>query len=143
MIRTVLAIAALAVGVTAAVAQDPIAARKAVMKDVGAQARTGAGLMRGETPFDAAKAKAIFAAYAAAAEKMPGLYPDNSKTGGETSASPKVWEDKAGFAAAFAKFAKEAKEAEAKITDLDSFKAAFPAVGRNCGGCHETFRVKS
>lgn len=143
MIRTVLAIAALAVGVTTAIAQDPIAARKATMKEVGAQARTGAGIMKGDVPFDLAKAKAIFATYAAAAEKMPTLYPDNSKTGGETSASPKVWEDKAGFAAGFAKFAKEAKEAEASIKDLDSFKAAFPNVGKNCGGCHETFRVKS
>src|SRR4051812_9529880 len=113
MIRTVLAIAALAVGVTVAVAQDPIAARKAIMKENGQQARVGASMMKGDTPFDLAKAKAIFAAYASAAEKMPTLYPDNSKTGGETSASPKVWEDKAGFAAAFAKFGKEAKEAEA------------------------------
>jgi cytochrome c556 len=143
MIRTVLAVAALAVGVTVAVAQDPIAARKATMKEVGAQARTGAGMMRGETPFDLAKAKAIFATYAAAAEKMPTLYPDNSKTGGETSASPKIWDDRAAFVAGMAKFAKEAKDAEAAIKDLDTFKASFGAVGRNCGACHETFRVKT
>jgi cytochrome c556 len=143
MIRTVLAVAALALGVTVALAQDPIAARKAIMKENGAQARAGAAMVKGDVPFDLAKAKAIFASYAVAAEKMPALYPDNSKTGGETSAAPTVWTDKAGFAAAFAKFAKESKEAEAAVTDLASFKTAFPAVGRNCSGCHETFRVKS
>lgn len=143
MIRTVLAVTALALGVTVALAQDPIAARKATMKEVGAQARTGASIMKGETPFDLAKAKAIFATYAAAAEKMPNLYPDNSKTGGETSASPKVWTDKAGFAAGMAKFGKEAKEAEAAVKDLETFKASFGNVGKNCGGCHETFRVKT
>jgi cytochrome c556 len=142
MIRTVLAVAALAVGVTVALAQDPIAARKATMKEVGAQARNGAQMMRGEAPFDLAKAKVIFATYASAAEKMPTLFPDNTKTGGETTAAPKIWEDKAGFAAGFAKLGKESKEAEASVKDLDSFKAAFGNVSKNCGACHETFRVK-
>jgi cytochrome c556 len=33
--------------------------------------------------------------------------------------------------------------AEAKVTDLDSFKAAFGNIGKNdCGGCHEKYRVK-
>jgi cytochrome c556 len=31
----------------------------------------------------------------------------------------------------------------AQIKDLDSLKATFPAVGKECGGCHETFRVKN
>ncbi|MDB5600518.1 MAG: hypothetical protein JWN71_2562 [Xanthobacteraceae bacterium] len=143
MIRTVLAVAALALGVTVATAQDPIAARKAIMKENGAQAKNGAAMSKGDVPFDLAKAKAIFAGYAAAAEKMPTLYPDNSKTGGETSAAPAVWTDKAGFAAGFAKFAKESKEAEAAVTDLASFKTQFSNVAKNCSGCHETFRVKS
>jgi len=142
MIRSVLAVAALALGVTVALAQDPIAARKDLMKGVGGQARNGAQIVKGEVPFDLAKAKVIFATYASAAEKMPTLFPDNTKTGGETTAAPKIWEDKAGFAAGFAKFGKESKEAEASIKDLDSFKAAFGNVSKNCGSCHETFRVK-
>ena len=28
-------------------------------------------------------------------------------------------------------------------TDLDTLKATFPAVGKQCGGCHETFRLKN
>jgi cytochrome c556 len=143
MIRTVLAVAAVALGVTAVTAQqDPIAARKAIMKANGEQARLGAQMVRGEAPFDLAKAKAIFAQYQDAATKMPNLFPDNSKTGGDTAASPKIWENKADVAAKFAKFGADAKAASEKVTNLDTFKAQFPEVQKNCGGCHETYRIR-
>ena len=141
---TILAAAAVAVlGATATIAQqDPIAARRAIMKDNGAEAKVGAAMVKGEQPFDLAKAKKIFATYEAAAGKMPGLYPANSKTGGKTTAAPKIWEDMAGFKAGFTKFGTEAKAAQAAVKDLDSFKAQFGAVMKNCGGCHETYRIK-
>ena len=34
-------------------------------------------------------------------------------------------------------------DAKAKIKDLDSLKAAFPTIGKECSSCHETFRVKN
>jgi cytochrome c556 len=142
MKRFVLAVAALAVGVTAVVAQDVIAQRKALMKTNGDQAKIGTAMSKGEAPFDVAKAQAIFVAYADAAQKMPSLFPENSKTGGETSAHPKIWESKADFDAKMKKFGDDAKAAQAKVKDLDSFKAAYGEVMRNCGGCHETYRVK-
>ncbi len=143
MIRTVLAVAAIAIGVTAVAAQsDPIAARKALMKEQGAQTKTGGGMAKGDVPFDLAKAQAIFANYAETASKMPDLFPPTSKTGGETTASPKIWEDMAGFKAGFVKFSTEAKAAQTSVKDLDSFKAAFGGLTKNCGGCHETYRVK-
>jgi len=144
MIRAVFAIAAIALGLSVAVAQqDPIAARKALMKANGDQAKIGASMMKGEAPFELEKAKKIFAAWEEAAEKMPGLFPDNSKVGGDTAADPKIWENLDDFKARFAKFGADAKDAAAKVTDLDSFKAAFGSIGKNdCGGCHEKYRVK-
>jgi len=143
MFRTVLAVAAIAIGVTAVAAQsDPIAARKALMKEQGAQTKTGAGMAKGEAPFDLAKAQAILTNYVDTAGKMPELFPENSKTGGETTAAPKIWEDMAGFKAGFAKLSTEAKAAQSSVKDLDSFKAAFGGLTKNCGGCHETYRVK-
>jgi len=144
MIRSVFAVAAIALGVSVALAQqDPIAARKALMKTNGDEARVGAAMMKGEAPFDLDKAKKIFAAFEDAAAKMPALFPDNTKTGGETAADPKIWENMDDFKARFAKFGTDAKDAETKVTDLDSFKAAFGSIGRNdCGGCHEKYRVK-
>jgi len=144
MTRTVFAVAAIALGMSVAVAQqDPIAARKALMKANGDQAKIGAAMMKGEAPFDLEAAHKIFAAWEDAAAKMPALFPDNSKSGGETAADPKIWENMDDLKARFAKFGTDAKDAEAKVIDLDSFKAAFGNIGKNdCGGCHEKYRVK-
>jgi cytochrome c556 len=143
MIRTVFAATVLALGVTAVAAQsDPIAARKALMKANGDQAKIASAMVRGEAPFDLAKAKTALASFEEAGEKAPALFPDNSKTGGDTAALPKIWEDKADFDARLAKFAADAKAAQGTVTDLDSFKAAMSTIGKQCGGCHETYRLK-
>lgn len=143
MFRTVLAVVAIAVGVTAVAAQsDPIAARKALMKEMGSQTKTGGGMAKGEVPYDQTKAQAILSTYIDVSAKMPDLFPATSKAGGETTAAPKIWEDMAGFKAGFAKMSTEAKAAQSSVKDLDSFKAAFGGLTKNCGGCHETYRVK-
>jgi cytochrome c556 len=135
MNRTVLAVAAIAIGITAVAAQsDPIATRK--------QTKTGGGMAKGEAPYDQGKAQTIFSTYVDAAAKMPGLFPDNSKTGGETAALPAIWTNMADFKGKFDKFGADAKAAQASVKDLDSFKTAFGGVTKNCGGCHETYRVK-
>lgn len=142
MKRLLLVATMLALGVSCATAQDPIAARRAIMKKNGDEAKIGTQFMKGEAAFDLAKAKAIFATYQDAASKMPSLFPDNSKTGGETAALPAIWEKKAEFDAKFKKLGEDAKDAATKVTDEASFKAVFPTVQKNCGGCHETFRKK-
>lgn len=142
MIRTALVLAGLGLGLTAALADlNPIAERQQTMKGVGAATREGAAIAKGEVPFDAAKAQSIFKTYAEAAKKMPTLFPADSKAGDKTTAAPKIWEDQAGFKAAFAKFEADA-EAGAKASDLADFRAAFGAATKNCGACHETYRIK-
>ena len=142
MIRTALVAAVLGLGLTAVVAQsDPIAERRNMMKAVGAATRDGAAIAKGEAPFDAAKAQAIFKVYADASQKMPGLFPDSAKSGGETTAAPKIWEDQAGFKAAFVKFEADAG-AGASVTDLAGFRTAFGNATKNCGTCHEIYRIK-
>lgn len=145
MNRTVLvAAAAVVLGVAAVSAQtDPIAQRRALMKANGDQAKIGVAMAKGEAPFDLAKAKVMFATFADAAGKMPNLFPEDSKTGGDTAALPKIWEDMADVKARFAKFGEDAKAAEESVTDLASFKTAFSNMGKNdCGGCHELYRRK-
>lgn len=141
---TALAVAGIvAFGATAVIAQsDPIAARKALMKDTGAATGAVTRMAKGEAPFDLATAKKSFATYQEVAAKMPTLFPADSKTGGETSASPKIWESMDDFKAKFVKFGADAKAADALVKDLDSLKAAMSEIGKNCGGCHETYRVK-
>jgi cytochrome c556 len=153
MIRTAFAVAAtaaVAFGICIAAAQeDPIKARKALMKDNGSAAKLGADMVKGDKPFDLAAAQKIFATFADAAAKAPALFPDSSKPGegfaadDDFKAGPKIWEDMADFKARFVKFGDDAKAASASVKDLDSFKAAFGDIGKNdCGGCHQTYRLK-
>ena len=144
MIRIVLAVAAVALGVTAVVAQsDPIAARKALMKANGDQAKIAGAMVKGEAPFDLAKVEVVFATFADAAAKLPALFPDNSRTGGDTAALPAVWENKADFDAKMAQFGKNAIAAKTEIKDADALKAKWGAFAKeNCGGCHEKYRAK-
>jgi cytochrome c556 len=143
MIRTALVAAGLVLGLTTVVAQsDPIAERKNAMKAVGAATGLGAKIAKGEEAFDAAKVQGIFKVYVDAAKKVPTLYPANSKTGGDTSAATKIWEDEAGFKAAFVKFEADATAGGTAATDLAGFRTAFGNVTRNCGSCHETYRIK-
>jgi cytochrome c556 len=137
------AVVILALGTTAVSSQqDPIAARKALMKSNGQAAGSLAKMVKGEAPFDLPTAQKAFATFEDAAAKMPALFPDNSKIGGETTAAPKIWEDTADFKARFVKFGNDAKAANASVKDLDTLKAAFPELAKNCGGCHELYRIK-
>ena len=143
MKRLVLAVAIAALGVTAVVAQsDPLAARKQLMKDNGAQSKIARDMIDGKEPFDLAKAQKVLTTFAAAHDKGKNLWPDNSK-GGDTASLPAIWENKADFDAKLAKLSSDAKAAEPTVKDLDTFKAAMGNVGKDCGGCHNTYRKKA
>jgi cytochrome c556 len=148
MIRAVFVVAAVALGVSVAVAQqDLIKERKQLMKGNADQAKIGAAMAKGEQPFDLEKARKIFATFEETAVKAPALFPPNSTdeptADDPYSASPKIWENMDDFKAKFRKFGTDAKDAAAKVTDLDSFKAAFGNIGKNdCGGCHQDYRLK-
>jgi cytochrome c556 len=144
MVRILLAGGVLAMAVGTLVAQtDPIAARKSLMKANGDQIRIANEMFESKRPFDLAAAKKAFATFAEAGEKAPALFPESSKTGGDTAALPAIWENKADFEARLAKLASESKAAEAATTDFDSFKAQFGEVRKNCGGCHQTYRKRT
>ena len=134
----------IALGTGAVIAQsNPIAARQALMKGNDDGARVLVQMMRGQTPYDAGKIDPIFDQWAETAQKLPGLFPDNSKTGGETRATPKIWQTKADFDAKDAAFGKATADnrAQAKAS-LDGLKAAVTAVGKTCDDCHGDYRAR-
>ena len=142
MIKSVLAFATILVAGSAVVAQtDVIAERKGIMRGNGAATRTGTQMNRGEISFDLAKAKEVFSGIAAGMTRFPDLFPENTKTGGETKAGPKIWEDPQGFRAAAAKIVQDASQAAAATTDQASFQANFQRVTANCQSCHQTYRT--
>jgi cytochrome c556 len=146
MFRTILVVLSVLVcGATTAMAQscqDVIDKRQAFMKRSADMAKIGASMVKGETPFDLAKAKEVLATFAEDAAAMPNLFPDCSKTGDDTTAAPAIWDKPDDFKAAQAKFSADVKAAQDSLKDLDSLKASFQNIGKDCGGCHQAFRVK-
>jgi cytochrome c556 len=130
-------------GASAVIAQsDPIATRMALMKGNDDNARIVVQMMRGQAPFDAAKVDAAFAQWADTAQKLPGLFPDNSKTGQKTRASSKIWVMKADFDAKAAELGKVvAENRDNAKTSLDGLRAAIPVVGNACDSCHKDYRL--
>lgn len=144
LLRPLLTAAALVAVTAVGIAQtDPIAKRREIMKGVGAAARTGTQMVKGEAPFDLAKAQQVLSTFAAAAKDFHTNFPDNSKTGGETTAAPAIWENPADFRARFEKFSADIQQAAAQTKDLPTFQAAFGSVTQNCGACHKIYRIKT
>jgi cytochrome c556 len=143
--RLLVVFAILLFGATAAAAQscqDIIDKRQAFMKKSSEMAKVGSAMVKGEAPFDLGKAKEVLAAFADDAAAMPNLFPDCSKTGDHTTAAPAIWEKPDDFKAAQAKFSADVKAAQDNLKDLDSLKASFQSIGKDCGGCHQAFRVR-
>src|SRR6266581_4951855 len=136
MFRKLLVVfAVLMIGVTAAAAQscqDIIDKRQTLMKKSGAEAKIGTEMLKGDRPFDLAKVRQIYAAFADDATEMPTLFPDCSKTGHKTTAAPAIWQKVDDFKAAIAKFAADIKAAQDSTKDIDTLKAGFQTIGRNC-----------
>lgn len=142
-VRTLFAVALLvALGASAVIAQsDPIAARKALMKGNDDGARVLVAMMRGTAPYDASKVDPVFAQWSDTAQKLPGLFPDSSRTG-DTRAAPKIWQAKADFDAKAAEFGKAVADNRDKAKQsLDGVKAAVAAVGKSCDNCHADYRL--
>jgi cytochrome c556 len=143
MRKLVIAISMLAFAGSAALA-DPIADRQALMKSNGKAMGQLAPFVKGEKAYDAAAVLDALKLLNDDAQKldMATLFPAGSDQG-DTTASPKIWEDPAAFQAAIDKFkADTAAGVAAAPQDVDALKVQFGKIGSNCGTCHETFRVK-
>jgi cytochrome c556 len=147
MMRTVVVVGTLLLGVGAVVAQqDLVNQAQTQMKGNGKNAGALAAMVKGDKPYDQATVDTAMTQFEDTIKKFPTLFPDSikgMKAEGDYSASSKVWEDKAGFDAHIATFAKAVTDAKASVKDLDTLKGAMPAIGKSCGGCHETYRVKN
>ena len=111
---------------------------QAIRKQLGAVKST----VESGGPADAVVAPAeAIAAYAA---RIPGLFPQGSETGGDTKALATVWSDRTGFEAHAGDLETKALAlAEAgRGGDMAAVGAAFGAVGKSCGACHQDYRGK-
>jgi cytochrome c556 len=147
MKRIVVVVGTLLLGVGAVMAQQDLLKQSQNVMKLNGKNLGGVlvAMVKGEKPYDQAAVDAALAQLDDTAKKLPTMFPESVKglkPEGDYSLSPKIWEDKAGFAAHIDSFAKVITEAKAKIKDLDSLKATAPGIGKECGGCHETYRLK-
>lgn len=145
MIRSVglaLAVIVAAVSTVSFATEDPSETRKWLMRANGGAAGAASAMLKGETPFSPAVATSVLRNFTAVGYSFGDYFPEGSQTG-DTKASPKIWEDMAGFQAAVAKFRQDSESAlNSKPETLDAFKAAFGTVAQNCQSCHETYRLQ-
>jgi cytochrome c556 len=127
------------VGATVVAAQnlDAIKQRREVMKTIAKASGINFKMMKGETPFDLAKVRSGLKTFEEQFPKLKGLFPEDSKSGDETDASPKIWQQRAEFEAVINKFVADANAAAGTIKDEASFKAEYPKIVNSCGNCHK------
>ncbi len=125
-------------------ADDLINARQAEMKVNMKAMKVLVAILKGEAAYDAAAVQtAVKSMKDARAEGLAqDVWNASTQTGAtvKTEAKPEIWSDSAGFAAAWKAYDDALAGLEAS-TDEASFKAAFPALGASCKGCHEKFRA--
>jgi cytochrome c556 len=148
MMRTVMVVGALLLGVGAVAAQqDQVNKTQLAMKSNGKNlGGVLSAMAKGEKPYDQAAVDAALNGLQDVANNFPSLFPESIKglkPDGDYYASPKVWTDRKGFEEHAASFAKAVTEAKSQIKDLETLKVAVPVLGKQCGGCHETYRVKN
>jgi cytochrome c556 len=145
--RTIVIVGTLLLGLGAVAAQqDQVKLTQDVMKGNGKNAGALSAMVKGEKPYNQATVDAAIAQFEETVKKFPTLFPASIKglkADGDYSASSKIWEDRAGFDEHIASFAKAVTDAKGKIKDLDTLKVVLPTIGKQCGGCHETYRVKN
>ena len=146
MMRAVVAVGVLMFGMTAVIAQqDQLKETQTIMKGNGKNAGALSAIVKGEKPYDQATVDAALAQFDDTAKKLPKLFPASLKGKafeGDYSTSDKIWDDKAGFDEHIASFAKVVTESKGKIKDADTLKVNLGLIGKQCGGCHETYRIK-
>lgn len=128
-------------------ADDPIEIRETLMEGNAAAAAVAAAILKDQIAYDPAVGKSVIATLHGTALAFGSFFPAGSADPSRGSASPKIWEDPAGFAAELAKFqaaTNAASDASGRSGPADkaAFATAIQPVLQTCQSCHESYRVK-
>jgi cytochrome c556 len=129
-------------------ADDPIAVRQALMRNNGAAAAVAGAVGKGELDYSPIVGRSVIAALNATAQTYGDFFPEGSADAERSRASPKIWEDMAGFQAELGKF-QAAVAAATEVSGRDgppdaaAFGAAMQPVFGTCQSCHETYRLEN
>ena len=117
--------------------------RQAAMTLQGKYFGPMAGMMQGRVPYDA-KIVQRNAGFLDNLSRMPWDGFDAATKDVKSAALPAIYTDSAKFAEAADRLQNEASKlyAVSRSGDEAAVKAQMGAVGKSCGGCHESFRQK-
>ena len=127
--------------------RQAVEARKAAFVLIANNFRPLGEVVKGNVPYDPAEVQKRAARVAFLGGLLDEAFPDASNLGEPYSkAKAEVWSDHAGFDKKLKDFqAHAATLVQVSATEksaTDAFKTAFAAVGQDCKGCHETYKVK-
>ena len=126
-------------------AKPVIEVRRALFTLIGSNFRPVGDTLQGKVPYDAAEIQKRVARVAFLAPQLSEVFPDFSATG-DTKAKPEIWSNRADFDSRLKDFqthvAALAHVVEKDAGNVDTFKAAAAAVGKDCKGCHDEYKSK-
>lgn len=142
--RTIFIAGIVGISATAAAVAGPSEDRQELMKSVGKSLKVAVPMAKGEKPYDAAAAKEAMQTINGVPDKFVKLFPEGSQEGGDTEASPKIWENMSDFMAKAEALKKASGEAiEAADKGQEAFKTAiFDSLAKACKSCHDAYRIK-
>ncbi len=119
-------------------------ARVAMMKKIGGATGSLASIAKGEKPYDAEAVKTALATISETAKAFPDQFkPGTENASADSEASPKIWENMDDFKARSLKLSSDADALVAQLpADAAGVGAGLKTLGANCGGCHQSYRVK-
>ncbi len=143
-VRTLITTAAFGLAaVAAAYAAEPQEMRQEMMKKVGGATGAMAKMVKGEADFDQAKVIEALTTISETMAGFPAQFPEGSETGMDTEAAPAIWTNMDDFKKKSMALKTDADAAIANPpADLDGLKTVFGPLTKNCGACHETYRLK-
>jgi cytochrome c556 len=99
-------------------------------------------IAKGEKPYDAETVKGSLSTISETIRIFPTYFPAGSEKDSE-EASPKIWENMDDFKAHAEKLGADADALLAQLpADQAAVGAAMGTLGKDCGACHELYRIK-
>lgn len=128
-------------------AKQAVNVRKAAFTLIGNNFKPIADAAQGKAEYNQADIEKRAKRLVVLSDILDGSFPEGSNLGEpDSKARPEIWAQKADFDKKLKDFqehaANLAKVAATESTASDKFKEAFGAVGKDCKGCHDSFKAK-
>lgn len=126
-------------------AEGVVKERMDAMTDMSDNSKRVGGMFKGKTAFNKQTLANAANVYAQHGKQMVELFPntEESRTGSNTEALPKIWEDWGEFnerAVEFVELSELLKKTVSETDDVKELEKAFFKVAKSCSGCHKRFR---